>query len=914
MKRAETSASVMIIMALCSAHARADTVQWTDASGFWDVAGNWSAGVPDASDDVVIDVTGTRTVTVRFTDGAAAANSITMTGDEILSIANGTLSIQSASALNRLAVAGSSSLLTLNGPLVVNGAFTHGSGTVRGADLTVKGDATLAFSAFGVMSGAGTTKLEGATSVGRYNLDAGRILRNEGVLTLTGIMDLNATNAAGAGRIENAFGATVDVRTFNLSIQASNQGAGDTGADALFDNSGTLLKSTGGNYSIAVPVHNRSGGLVSVEAGSFTFGAGGSQAGAVTIASNAALGLSGGTHEVNAGASFGGAGTLSLTGAGTVLQLNAPTTVTSLFSMGGGTISGSDLTLEGPVTIAISSSLGVMTGAATTTLKGHSTLSGGANNPFGLDGGRVLRNEGNAIISGVINLNRLDTGAGSGRIDNVSGALIDVQTFNQSMVATSWNAADSGADALFDNAGELRKSTGGNYTIAVPVQNLAGGLVNVQAGSFTYTANGNHSGTSTMAAGTGINLSGGTHFVNAGAAFNGAGTLGLAGAGTVLHLNDPTIVSSAFSMTGGTISGANLTLQGPTTLTISSSQGVMRGTGTTTLQGTSTLGGGPNNTFGLDGRRVLRNEGNATITGVLDLNRLNTPGEGSGHIHNAAGALIDIQTFNQSIHATNWGDLDNGLDASISNAGTFRKSGPGNYTVAVAFQSSGAVEVQGGRLTFSRGGGSTGTLSVSAGASLSLPGTPFRSQGRLQGNGLVEMQGASPYFNEGVVAPGESPGTLTIDGDYAQGASGTYEVELASLLNFDALNILGNIALDGTLRVLSLDGYTPHAGDSFTVMTFDDGVADAGDLTGMFSSILWQGFNPGIAFTASYLDNSVVLNAVASPVPLPAAVWLMTAALAGLGCTVRRRGVARRAAAGAPGAPCRCATAAAAHT
>ena len=64
-------------------------------------------------------------------------------------------------------------------------------------------------------------------------------------------------------------------------------------------------------------------------------------------------------------------------------------------------------------------------------------------------------------------------------------------------------------------------------------------------------------------------------------------------------------------------------------------------------------------------------------------------------------------------------------------------------------------------------------------------------------------------------------------------------------------------------------------------------LADAGDLSGMFSHIAWQGFAPGIGFTASYFDHAVVLNAVASPVPLPAAAWLFITGLTILG--MRRR-------------------------
>ena len=50
------------------------------------------------------------------------------------------------------------------------------------------------------------------------------------------------------------------------------------------------------------------------------------------------------------------------------------------------------------------------------------------------------------------------------------------------------------------------------------------------------------------------------------------------------------------------------------------------------------------------------------------------------------------------------------------------------------------------------------------------------------------------------------------------------------------MDVLGNLTLAGTVHVSSLGGYNPNDGDTFTIITFDDGVADATDLLGTFSS------------------------------------------------------------------------------
>ena len=54
-----------ILAVVVSVHAA--TISWTDATGFWDVATNWSSNpaLPGAGDDVVISVSGVQTITHR---------------------------------------------------------------------------------------------------------------------------------------------------------------------------------------------------------------------------------------------------------------------------------------------------------------------------------------------------------------------------------------------------------------------------------------------------------------------------------------------------------------------------------------------------------------------------------------------------------------------------------------------------------------------------------------------------------------------------------------------------------------------------------------------------------------------------------------------------------------------------------
>ena len=76
--------------------------------------------------------------------------------------------------------------------------------------------------------------------------------------------------------------------------------------------------------------------------------------------------------------------------------------------------------------------------------------------------------------------------------------------------------------------------------------------------------------------------------------------------------------------------------------------------------------------------------------------------------------------------------------------------------------------------------------------------------------------------NAGVVGPGSSPGTLTIDGDFTQGAAGELLIEIAGLGDFDVLSITGSALLGGELAVDLIGGYVPLVGESFDVLLASD--------------------------------------------------------------------------------------------
>lgn len=166
-------------------------------------------------------------------------------------------------------------------------------------------------------------------------------------------------------------------------------------------------------------------------------------------------------------------------------------------------------------------------------------------------------------------------------------------------------------------------------------------------------------------------------------------------------------------------------------------------------------------------------------------------------------------------------------------------------------------------------GAGDGTLTVAAG-------------GTLTGTGTV----LGTLVNAGVVGPGASPGTLSVDGDFEQDLAAVLALEIGGLVpgaDFSLLEVTGSASLAGEVAVSLFDGYVPDAGDTFEFLTAGGGVL------GVFDTLLCTNcLGTGIAFELSHGANVVTLNAVGAPVPVPGAAWLMAPGLALLSRARRR--------------------------
>lgn len=289
------------------------------------------------------------------------------------------------------------------------------------------------------------------------------------------------------------------------------------------------------------------------------------------------------------------------------------------------------------------------------------------------------------------------------------------------------------------------------------------------------------------------------------------------------------------------IIGSGLTVDSPTTLRMNTNNsggiGFLRGDGPLMVNGT------------LDWvRGIIAGSGNLILNGslitsaggsrVLDGRTLTNNGffylsEAIGLANNAvvanqAGAVLEVQN-NQSIIMTD------AIGGSIDNAGMVLKNDAGVSTIEVDFNNSGILDIEAGTLAFDQ------ALTNS-------------TAGIIKGNGNLDISNAV-FSNAGVVAPGASPGILSVNGNYSQTASAGLNVEIGGTVagtNYDRLTVSGSAQLDGALNITLTDDFRPAPTDTFSIMKFSS-------LNGLFAAENIPVIDGQNMFEVQYLAEEVLL-------------------------------------------------------
>jgi filamentous hemagglutinin family protein len=197
-------------------------------------------------------------------------------------------------------------------------------------------------------------------------------------------------------------------------------------------------------------------------------------------------------------------------------------------------------------------------------------------------------------------------------------------------------------------------------------------------------------------------------------------------------------------------------------------------------------------------------------------------------INNEAGALLQVAS-------TNTNSFSGGYQGRLINAGTIVKTGTGTTPATLTNLAGGVLKINEGGfgVTFSADNANAGTVAIASGAALHS-GVDLHNAGVIQGTGSVELGGAAgaTLVNNGVLAPGGSDqvGTLTINGNYTQGAEGSLNARLSGV-TADVLSVTGAVRLAGAVNLSTLGGGLPANG-----VVADFLVGGAG-VTGAFSQV-----------------------------------------------------------------------------
>ena len=696
----------------------------------------------------------------------------------------------------------------------------------------------------------GTGKL---TNAGTFNFDNSSIA---GTLINQGTLNVNSGSSSVNGAVLDLAGGALNIAggaTLDKNTGAVNWGGGSIGGAGNLTTSGGATFGFAGAGSRVLNGPSLSPTNFDILAGSLDLQSGTLTISGGTLANGANLSLSGGsintsgplavsgTMNLSSG-SASGAGVIDVTGSITKTGPATFTIANPLNNNGNVTTQAGSLVLTGGGTHG-----GTFTAAAGSTID----FQGGSHNfadgtvlagPGNFDGGGTLRLTGNAtglqFAAGTnINLNALAFG-GSGKLTNlgtVGGSTLTLPGDFVNGVGATANLTNVGIGGSLFNYGNF--TVGGTVTVAGLEGRQLGGVLSIPLNATLDMSN--PSGVFTQVDGI-INAQGTL-------SFSGGGTFAFAGTG------DRVINGLNLAFTNLTVPNGSLTLQsGSLTLTGAAvlPAGVILNLtgGTLTNNGTLDVGG----TFGLTGGAFGGTGSLSMSGGSLSLPAGNAVAwTNSGVLTNTGTLNLADSTITNAIDNQGIIFLEGGLTftQTLTNTGTLNAQ-PGNAVFA-----GGLVQQPGGSIVLNDG---------------SLQGNIDLNAGSLSGRGTVN---GNLVIGNAMLAPGFSPGAITINGNLSLAGGSVLGVELGGVVqgtSYDWINVLGTANLAGTLNVSNVGGFVPAAGASFTIMNFASS-------TGAFAVVnLPLNINPAPAPTSFTLVVPVVAVNTVPPLPplppVPAAV------------------------------------------
>ena len=526
-------------------------------------------------------------------------------------------------------------------------------------------------------------------------------------------------------------------------------------------------------------------------------------------------------------------------------------------------------------------------------------LTAGSDFSLGLMGSGIVINE-TSLVSGVIGypvVRMVGDGLQFRNEGTIAGGTgVSIEGPNQSFINGSKASINADGDGIVANDNQSVTTLAGST--------LTASNVGIRAGDGNQIVNG---GSIVVASGTGMDLGDANDAVNTGTitasigikagnpdVFGGievnvienAGTIDASSTGIVVNRSD---VKNSGSLTAGSIgisSGDNNMIDNSGKISVGTGGQAIVTQGSVTNSGTITSKGD-----GIVTSNTVSNTGDITATG----NAIEEVGKFGMNVYNN-GTLIGANAFvggtgsdninNSGIIRGNMALGDGGdtilliagsdIDGDIDGGGgtdAITNSGDGVFSGKLTGIE--ILNITGGVLEANLDAGSTvnNTL-VRAGAGIRLNGSltgnvAIEQDGVFEGNGTI----TGNVTNAGIVAPGNSIGTLSVTGNYTQTATGQFLVELGPS-SADKLAVSGTATLDGILSTgLVATDYAALEGKSYTVLT-------AGSISGALDNLgtVQQGF-----WTLNIAQAGGAVNVTVTDVNVPiGATQPLTSPLSGM--------------------------------
>jgi autotransporter-associated beta strand protein len=507
-------------------------------------------------------------------------------------------------------------------------------------------------------------------------------------------------------------------------------------------------------------------------------------------------------HALPAATIVTGTGSLTMAGTGT-LTISAPNTYSGATKILSGTL------LAGSTTGLSPNSAFTVNATATLDLDRFSNTIGS------LAGNGIVTNNGNALAILTVGADNTNT-TFSGILQNGTSILGLTKVGTGTLALSGVNTYTGGTTI---SAGTLQMLPGGRLALGNVTIGPQGTLR--FSGGFVAAANFRNNG---------IMLFDGPldHFVNVPVV--GTGKLTMAGTGT---LN----LSSNNTYTGATTVSAGILQAGSATALSTNSA--------FTVNSQLDLNGFSNTIGSLGGNGIVTNNGNRLAILTIGTDNTNTTFSGTLEDSNSRLGVTKVGAGTLTLTGTNTytggtmvsagtlqlgnGGMTGSIAGDVVDNGTLAFNRSDSVTFNGVISGAGnVIKLSTGTLTLPGTNTYTGTTTVNSGSlivdgSIASGQTVVNSGAFLGGHGII----GGNLVNSGVVSQINSPGTLTVGGNYTQNAGGTLRIGVAGVApaQHDLLAVNGHATLGGTLQLISLGGFNFQPGEQITLLTAKNGVS-----------------------------------------------------------------------------------------